>query len=322
MGSGYGGFEARVKDLVHTARMVDFDFARYVLERRGEVAIRAHTGTAYGFAGERKLRRTFIGTRPVTMAVEATTRLWNDRARDELLGAARLASDDQPRVWTAAKRAAEGLRTTTPAVYVAPPTFQVKMAALGTDDQPYLVVRADVADALSDSELVAALGHELGHIHNGHVTYVTTEHYLAHAAGFFVRWMVQPALMALKAWTRRAEITCDRAALLACRDLDTALATLIKLEVGIDRGKDFDVAAYLAAAEPAPEEKGLTRRVGDRIGAFGQLFSAHPLLPKRIAALRLFSQGALYVQVTGGDPAGRASTDDLDKQVADLLSVF
>jgi Zn-dependent protease with chaperone function len=286
------------------------------------VAIRAHTGTAYGFAGERKLRRTFIGTRPVTMAVEATTRLWNDRARDELLGAARLASDDQPRVWTAAKRAAEGLRTTTPAVYVAPPTFQVKLAALGTDDQPYLVIRADVADALSDSELVAALGHELGHIHNGHVTYVTTEHYLAHAAGFFVRWMVQPALMALKAWTRRAEITCDRAALLACRDLDTALATLIKLEVGIDRGKDFDVAAYLAAAEPAPEDKGLTRRVGERIGAVGQLFSAHPLLPKRIAALRLFAEGALYVQVTGGDPAGRASTDDIDKQVADLLSVF
>ncbi len=302
--------------------MVDFDFARYVLERRGEGALRAQTGTAYGFIGERKLRRSFIGTRPVAMAVEATTRLWNEKARDELLAAARLASDDQPRVWTAAKRAADNLHTHAPAVYVAAPSFPVKLAALGTDDQPYLVIRADVAQALTDAELIAALGHELGHVHNGHVLYVTATHYLTHAAGFFVRWMVQPAMMALKAWMRRAEITCDRAALLACRDLDTTIATLVKVEIGIDRGKDFDLDAYLAAAEPAPGEKGLTARLGDRIGQFGQIFSAHPLLQKRIAALRLFADGALYVQVTGGDTAGRASTDDIDKQVGDLLSVF
>ncbi len=297
--------------------MVDFDFARYVLERRGEVAVRAHTGTAYGFAGERKLRRSFIGTRPVTMAVEATTRLWNDRARDELLSSARLASDDQPRVWSAAKRAADALRLPAPAVYVAVPSFPVRLAALGTDDQPYLVIRADVADALTDAELVAALGHELGHVQNGHVIYVTATHYLSHAAGFFVRWMVQPAMMALKAWTRRAEITCDRAALLACRDLQVTLTTLVKLEIGLDRGGEFDVAAYLAA-QPAELDKGF----GQRLGQVGELFKAHPLLSKRVAALRRFADGALYVQVTGGDPAGRASTDDIDKQVADLLSVF
>ena len=297
--------------------MVDFDFARYVLERRGEVAVRAQTGTAYGFSGERKLRRTFIGTRPVTMAVEATTRLWNDKARDELLGSARLASDDQPRVWTAAKRAADALRITAPSVYVATPTFPVRLAALGTDDQPYVVIRSDVAEALSDRELVAALGHEFGHVQNGHVLYVTATHYLAHAAGFFVRWMVQPAMMALKAWTRRAEVTCDRAALLACRDVQVALTTMGKLEIGLDRGADFDVEGYLAA--PPPEaDKG----IGSRIGQVGELFKSHPLLSKRIAALRLFADGALYVQVTGGDPAGRASTDDIDKQVADLLAVF
>lgn len=303
--------------------MVDFDFARYVLERRGEAVHRQQTGTAYGFIGERKLRRTFIGARPVAMAVEATTRLWNDRARDELLGAARLASDDQPRVWTAAKRAADNLHMPAPSVYVAAAAaIPVPLAALGTDDQPYVVIRADVAEALSEPELIAAIGHELGHIHNGHVLYVTAHHYLQHAAGFFVRWMVQPAMMALKAWTRRAEITCDRASLLACRNLDVALTTMVKLELGLDRGADFDPAAYLAATATPPEEKGLTQRVGERIGAVGQLFSAHPLLSKRIAALRRFADGALYVQVTGGDPAGRPSTDAIDKQVNDLLSVF
>lgn len=294
--------------------MVDFDFARYVLERRGAGEVRAHTGTAYGFAGERKLRRSFIGTRPVTMAVEATTRLWNEKAREELLGGARLASDDQPRVWVAAKRAAEGLRINTPAVYVAAPSFAARTAALGTDDQPYVVIRADVVDALTEAELVAAIGHEMGHVQNGHVAYTTASHYLTHAAGFFVRWMVQPAMMALKAWTRRAEITCDRAALLASRDLDTTLRTLVKLEVGLDK----DPAEYLAQAPAEGEGK----TFGQRIGGVGELFKSHPLLSKRISALRKFADGALYVQLTGGDPSGHASTDDIDKQVADLLSVF
>ncbi|KAB2893839.1 MAG: M48 family metallopeptidase [Kofleriaceae bacterium] len=296
--------------------MVDFDFARYVLERRGEGAVRAQTGTAYGFAGERKLRRSFIGTRPVTMAVEATTRLWNEKAREELLAAARLASDDQPRVWSAAKRAAEGLRLSTPSVYVAAPTFPVRLAALGTEDQPYVVIRADIVDLLSDAELVAAIGHELGHVHNNHVPYVTASHYLTHAAGFFVRWMVQPAMMALKAWMRRAEITCDRAALLASRDLDVTLRAMVKVELGAGGDHAEEVERYLSAAPDG--EKGL----GQRLGQVGEWFRSHPLLSKRIAALRLFADGALYVQVTGGDPAGRASTDDIDKQVADLLSVF
>ncbi|HVK76943.1 MAG TPA: M48 family metallopeptidase [Kofleriaceae bacterium] len=289
--------------------MVDFDFARYVQARRGEVGERAHTGASYAFAGERKLRRSFIGARPVTMAIEATTRLWNDRARDELLGSARTAAAESPRVWDAAKRAAASLKVATPSVYLAPASFPARTAALGTDDQPYLVVRTDVADALDERELTAALGHELGHIQNGHVIYVTAQHYLTHAAFVFVRWMVQPAMMALKAWARRAEITCDRAALLASRDLDATLRAMVKLEVGPNAGVDVD--AYLAA----PAAAGPLAKVGE-------LFRANPLLSKRLAALRLFAGGALYAQVTGGDPTDKPSTTDIDKQVADLLAVF
>ena len=38
--------------------------------------------------------------------IEASSRLWNDKARDELLREARTAAEDAPRVWTAAKKAA------------------------------------------------------------------------------------------------------------------------------------------------------------------------------------------------------------------------
>ena len=56
--------------------------------------------------------------RPVTMALEATTRLWRDVARTELLGTAVKVSDQQyPRVWEAAKRAGEALRVRVPIVF-------------------------------------------------------------------------------------------------------------------------------------------------------------------------------------------------------------
>ena len=286
---------------------MDFDFARYIAERRGEVAARAQTGTSYAFAGERKLRRSFVGTRPVAMAIEATTRLWNEKAKDELLREARTAAEDAPRVWTAAKKAATALGAQLPSVYLAPPSFAVGLTSLGTDDQPYIVLRTDVAQGLTDDELVAAIGHELGHIQNGHVVYTTTHHYLTHSAFFFVRWMVQPALVAIKAWARRSQITCDRAALLASRSLDVTIATLIKLDLGVDA----DVDAYLRAP---PQASGF--------GRMSEMFRAHPLLPKRLTALRAFADGALFAKATGGDASGKPSTDDIDKQVADLLSSF
>jgi Zn-dependent protease with chaperone function len=287
---------------------MDFDFARYISERRGEVAARAQTGTSYAFAGERKLRRGFVGTRPVAMAIEATNRLWTDKARDELLREARTAAEDAPRVWSAAKKAAAALKAPLPSVYLAPPSFAVGLTSLGTDDQPYIVLRTDIAQGLTDEELVAAIGHQLGHIQNGHVPYTTTLYYLNHSAFIFVRWMVQPALVALRAWARRAEITCDRAALLASRSVDVTLAAMVKLALGVDHP---DIPGYLSAP---PSSSGF--------GRFSEMFRAHPLLPKRITALREFAAGALFAQATGLEPAGKPGTDEIDRQVSDLLSSF
>jgi Zn-dependent protease with chaperone function len=292
---------------------VDFDFARYIQEKRGSLAARVRDGSAYSYAGERKVRRTLQSARPVQMALEATTRLWRDVARAELLGSAVKVTDQQfPRVFAATRDAAAALRMRAPAVYAAPTSWSLRARALGTDDAPYLVVNAGLAEQLTDAELTAVVGHELGHVQNGHVLYATALHYLTQSAVFFVRWIVQPAIMTLQAWSRRAEITCDRAALLATGDLETTLAALIKIELGLDKGSAFRLDEYL---RDLPEtRKGL--------GRFAELFRGHPYLPKRVQALRLFADGAFFASVHGHDPAGRDSTDEVDRKVADILAVF
>ena len=291
---------------------VDFDFARWIAARRGQMEQSAREGAAYAFTNERKFRRNLMLARPVTMALEATTRLWRDVARTELLGTAVKVSDQQyPRVYEAAKAAGAALRVKVPVIFAAPSkSFKVKV--LGTDDSPHLIVNMELAEALDDTELVAAVAHELGHIQNGHILYTTALHYLNTSAAFFVRWVVQPAIMTLQAWSRRAEVTCDRASLLAVRDLDKTLTSMVRIEMGLDKGSAFNAEEYLRALPDI--KKG--------IGRYAELFRSHPYVPKRVQALRLFAGSALYAQVSGQDPAGKPTLGEVDKQCAELISVF
>src|SRR3954468_2526726 len=100
---------------------VDFDFTRWIAERRGSQEQQAREGAAYAFTGERKFRRTLQIARPVTIAIEATTRFWRDSARTELLGAAVKVTDSAyPRVFEAVKQAAMALHVRAPTVFAAP----------------------------------------------------------------------------------------------------------------------------------------------------------------------------------------------------------
>jgi len=291
---------------------VDFDFARWIAARRGSMEQQAREGAAYAFMGERKFRRTLGIARPVTMALEATTRLWRDVARSELLGTAVKVSDQQyPRVWEAAKIAGAALRVRVPAIFAAP-SSSIKVKVLGTEDAPHLIVNLELAEKLDDTDLVAAIGHELGHVQNGHILYATALHYLANQAVFFVRWVIQPAIMTLQAWSRRAEVTCDRAALLAVKDLDKTLNAMVKLELGLDKGSAFNAEEYLRSV---PDTK-------KGIGRYAELFRSHPYVPKRVQALKLFADSELYARVIGQDPSGKPSLPEIDKQVSDLISVF
>ena len=78
----------------------------------------------------------------------------------------------------------------------------------------------------------------------------------------------------------------------------------------------------LTLGQPQPESYLREPPATKALGRFTEMFRQNPLLPKRITAVRAFAGGALYAQATGEDAAGKASTDVIDQQVADLLSLF
>jgi hypothetical protein len=297
---------------------IDLSFSRYVAARKSDAQTRSREGASYAYAGDLKVRAALDRVRPVTLAVEATVRLWQTVERSRMLGTAVKVTDKQfARVWKLGVKCAEILRIPIPTLYVSPNIGALNAHTFGTADDPYIVVNAALIDHLSEVELLDVIGHECGHIQNNHVVYMTTLYFLTRAANMFLRWSVKPAVMALNAWARRAEITCDRSGLICTRDLDVSVGCLVKLAIGSRKlYSDINLDEYLAQLE----------EVNRGPGRLDELMQTHPYLPKRVAALRLFAQTTYFrgltAPATGGAAPGGMSKEECDAKVGEILSVL
>jgi len=258
---------------------VDFDFQRYVARRKGVRAAQVREGAAYAYPGDVRVLRTLDKLRPVQLALDEAGRLWRHLARAELLGpAVRVSVERFAPVLHAARRCAEILHIGTPTLYIAPQPTGV--LTLGTDEEAYIVLAQGLLDSLSEDELLDVVGRECGRIQNGHVPFYTALYYLQHAKNTLVRWAVRPATLTLQAWSRRADVTADRAGLLCARDLDVSLSGLAKTASG---GGD-------------------SREVGRRQRALGR-----------------FADSTYYRTVIGRDSEDGESTEECDAAVALIL---
>lgn len=285
---------------------IDFDLARYIAHRKGRVLQRARDGAAYGFSREIRHRRNLIALRPVAFAIDATSRQWKGSAKSDLVATSTRASDSSyGRLYASAQTATRALGLERcPPVYVSDSNAPVGAWALGTDDDAVIVVHPAWLDALSDSELLAVVGRTLGYVQNNLVPYTTALYYLEHDAFFFVRWIVTPAIIALRAWARRADISCDRAGLICARDAGIAGAALLRSAGSYTGPLDYE---GLAESDELPT------------GPVAKLLGKKNHLRHRLRALHVFSQTYLYSQLIGhADPSGMA-TDKADELVAEIL---
>jgi Zn-dependent protease with chaperone function len=288
---------------------LDFDafVARKKAERVGGGA--ETTGHEYTYSFDRQSRIAFENTKPVALAVEASVRLFKQLGRHQLLGhAVRVGERQFPRIHAITRRACDTLQIREPQVFVVnSPVFNA--GTLGTNDDSFILVHSSLVESYSDDELAAVIGHECGHIHNSHVAYLTALHYLTYMAGMFVPWILQPALVALRTWSRRAEITCDRAGMLVVGDARVAERAITKLAVGSRKlHEEFNVDAFLEQHEEASHG----------IGRLMEVFATHPWLPKRVLAMRVFAESRLFRSAAGLGDAGLPMSE-VDSRVAALL---
>jgi Zn-dependent protease with chaperone function len=229
--------------------------------------------------------------------------LWNERAwRLEFLGGAIKVSERQyPAVHRVFASAAATLDLRElPELYVAPDRSLNGMC-IGMSN-PFIVVHHGAVELLDEDELRVLLGHEIGHLMSGHAVYRTMMHILT---GWIVSlsWLpigsiaLRAIVAALREWWRKAELSADRAGLLAGQDPGAALRLLMKLAGGGDLSQ-VDTTAFLEQA--AEYEK--TGDLRDSIIKLRMVMGrTHPLPVARAAELRRWIDAGDYGRILAGE---------------------
>ena len=115
------------------------------------------------------------------------------------------------------------------------PTYNA--AALGMD-KPFVMVHSEMVRDFGDDELRFVLGHELGHVMSGHQLYTTMLMLLLALVRGNLSMLglaalpVVPVVLALLEWSRKAELSCDRAGLLAVQAAEPGLRTMLQFAGG------------------------------------------------------------------------------------------
>jgi Zn-dependent protease with chaperone function len=147
-------------------------------------------------------------------------------------------------------------------------------AFTGGVERPVIVLYSGLLERLTDEEVLAVVAHEVGHIHAEHVLYLTVAHLLealanvaiaaAPVASLVAQILSSTMRTALLAWSRRAELSCDRAALLVTQDADVIGRTMMKLCGGTFASK-VDYEQFLVQARDF--QKNYDERALDRFWA-------------------------------------------------------
>lgn len=198
----------------------------------------------------------------------------------------------------------------------------------GTDENAFIFMSTEYSAVAKPEEVKFVIGHECGHIHNQHVTYRTIVLILLEGAfripgplGNTIRLILWPLRqtigLALQAWSRRAEATCDRAGLICCKDLKVAENALIRLLLGRESAEKINADDVVAGMKRAQDNSDYTGLL--------EIFKSHPNLARRIQCLRLFAQSELYHELAGiPKPEGvkLLTKPELDHQVENILREF
>ncbi len=183
-------------------------------------------------------------------------------------------------------------------------------------DSPFIVLTSASVERLDEEELRCMLGHELGHALSGHALYRTMMNILANLT-LRLSWLPMGAVAllaiqaALREWWRKAELSADRAGLLAGQDPSAALRLQMRLAGGGDL-HDVDTTAFL-------EQAGAYERSGDLRESIHKLRMVagrtHPMPVARAAELRRWVDDGAYRRILEGDYPRR--TDDARAAMTD-----
>jgi len=270
---------------------------------RPRVTLTAISSRAWEHPADRGALTALRELRGFDDALKTLSGLWNERGwRLDFLGRAiRVDHRQHPRVYRLFTDAAATLDIAElPELFI---TFSPELnAACYGMSRPFIVLNSRMVELLDDDELRHVLGHELGHMVSGHAVYRTMMLILTQMAQNLA-WLpvgslaLRAIILALYEWWRKAELSSDRAGLLAGQDPAAALRVHMKLAGGGDLA-EIDTAAFLDQAAEYDRAGDLRDSVIKLRMLIGM---SHPVPVARAADLRRWIDSGAYQRILGGD---------------------
>jgi Zn-dependent protease with chaperone function len=176
----------------------------------------------------------------------------------------------------------------------------VNAAAVGFE-HPFIVLNSGAVKLLDDDELRVLIGHELGHVMSGHALY-TTITILILTLGFqnlpFLAGIaLLPLKLALLEWSRKAELSSDRAGLLVSQDRDASMRVFLKLAGG-GTMTEMNLPAFMEQAKEYEDKGGPLDAIYKILNTLG---ATHPFNTLRAAELQRWVDAGDYGRIVGGE---------------------
>ncbi len=227
-----------------------------------------------------------------------------------------------------------------PEIYVSS-QYVINATAFGINKYQ-ITLYAGLIDFLTEAELLAVIGHELGHVKCQHMLYKTIA-YLLRTFGAEILYSLLPAgtgalaavplQLAILHWERMAEFSCDRAGLLVVQDPAVVASALAKLAGGSKKIlPEINLDEVLQQAQEYEEaDEGLLEKLF-KVNML--LLQTHPFPIVRSREIMAWGESEQYRQILAGnyvqtqaspalvltDPVGRICPTC--KQVMSLTAPF
>lgn len=300
--------------------IIDLDFKHYLQSREAELSSHKVGGIPdYAFSLDQELRQQIMAMGPVrAIALSLVSLAVPLYKQIQQMEGVAVSPQQYPEIYAMGEDCARRLGIGIPQIFVYYSPV-LNAYTIATDDvAPMIVLSSALVEAFEPTELKFVIGHECGHIHNLHGVYNTLVELMTNSLAAVILRSI-PALGALKLviqgglllffmrWSRCAEVSCDRAGLICCGDVTTATVALAKLTTGgVNRLQKINIQEYLKQIQ----------QVQSTPVRLLELTQSHPLIHKRIEAIRLFADCDV---LHSWRPELRSSTSVRSKSETDRL---
>ena len=273
---------------------IDVGFDAYVKKRKAGTESHLEGGGIpdYAYGNDYVLRqkiKALPGFYPLAKALVNTV---VPRKKQELnLEALKVGPNQFPDIYEQTVDCARRLGIGIPTVFVKPDTELNAITYAIEDDAPIIVFYSGLMERLTPGEIKAVIGHECGHIHNNHGIFTIAAEIIINLATGLVPGVKQitglltlPLQLALKAWSRAAETTCDRAGVICSDDIRDNFTAQAKFMYGAMFSRsDVNIDVLL-------KQYDTLRATPVRML---ELAHTHPLSIRRIFAMKEFAESDL-----------------------------